>query len=103
MTRIDSVFRCRAVCIPPPSLVDGRARCKQWHRSRSADDRTIWGYDADTSELAYYSNPKSGAELSKTFEIEVEMLKHRRAVKVAADLVDVRIYVCTPQVSPGRH
>ena len=56
------------------------------------------GFDGDTNELVLFDGPGNEVAASKRLELDKDILKPRRSLQIAADLVDVRIYICTPQV-----
>ena len=56
--------------------------------------QTLFGIDKDSQELVVYDT-KDSATLLK---VEKDTLKSCRSLTLAADLVDTRVYVCTPQV-----
>ena len=56
--------------------------------------QTLFGIDKDSQELVVYDT-KDSATLLK---VEKDTLKGCRSLTLAADLVDTRVYVCTPQV-----
>eukprot|EP01047_Picozoa_sp_COSAG01_P010971 COSAG01_NODE_475_length_16519_cov_168.890621_10_plen_262_part_00 len=69
------------------------------HRSRSTASDTIWGYDSDSHELVLFDGPeRDGAAGGKHLKVETDVIKPHRSLDVRADLVDARLYICTPQV-----
>jgi NDP-sugar pyrophosphorylase family protein len=70
-------------------------RLGRWHRTRSAADATLWGIDKDSQELLIYDTEGDSKKLMK---IETDLLKQSRSLTLANDMIDTRVYVCTPQV-----
>ena len=69
-------------------------RLGRYHRTRSASDKILWGIDRDSKELLVYDEKDE----QKLLKIEPQLLKQSRSLTLATDLVDTRVYICTPQV-----